>query len=104
MSVYVTGGAEQDDEIERLREQVAEFEEMHRIVIEDRGAPDELHCSCVPSLRLEIKRLNARLAEAEALLREATSQRAEALYALGTDGDLCDRIDAFLEGSHEKAD
>jgi hypothetical protein len=58
---------------ERLRARLAEYEEAHRITVNDCGAPDEQHCSCVPSLRLEAKRLQARLAEAERLLRRVVN-------------------------------
>jgi hypothetical protein len=47
---------------------LAEYEEAHRITVNDCGAPDEQHCSCVPSLRLEAKRLQARLAETQRIL------------------------------------
>ena len=41
----------------RLREQIADYEADHRAICGDECAPDELHCSCVPHLRDEIKRL-----------------------------------------------
>jgi len=47
------------DEIERLRDRLADYEDAHRTTVDDCGAPDEKHCSCVPSLRLEIERLRA---------------------------------------------
>jgi hypothetical protein len=53
-----------------LAARLAEYEEAHRITVNDCGAPDEQHCSCVPSLRLEAKRLQARLARYEAALRD----------------------------------
>ena len=49
---------------EELQARLADYEDAHRVTVEDCGAPDEQHCSCVPSLRLEMKRLQARLAEA----------------------------------------
>jgi hypothetical protein len=73
---------------ERLRARLAEYEEAHRITVNDCGAPDEQHCSCVPSLRLEAKRLQARLAEAHQLLQDAL------IY--GCDGQWAKRLAAHL--------
>jgi hypothetical protein len=56
-------------ERDALAARLTEYEEAHRITVNDCGAPDEQHCSCVPSLRLEAKRLQARLAEAVHLLK-----------------------------------
>jgi hypothetical protein len=58
------------DRVDTLAARLAEYEEAHRITVNDCGAPDEQHCSCVPSLRLEAKRLQARLTEATGLVRE----------------------------------
>lgn len=52
-------GPEAADEIERLRDRVKDYEDSARITLDDCGAPDEKHCSCVPTLRAEIERLRA---------------------------------------------
>lgn len=52
-------------EIERLRDRLSDYDEAHRMTVDDCGSPDEAHCSCVPALRMEIERLQARVAELE---------------------------------------
>lgn len=44
-------------ELERLQTELADRDEMHRRVVNEQCAPDERHCSCVPTLRAEITRL-----------------------------------------------
>ena len=48
-------------EVERLREKVQDYKDDIRKTLDDRGADDEVHCSCVPALRGEIARLRAQL-------------------------------------------
>jgi hypothetical protein len=48
-------------ENEWLRGRLSEIEEAYRITVDDGGAADEAHCSCVPFLRLEIERLRGEL-------------------------------------------
>ena len=42
--------------------------ETHKIILEDKGAHDEIHCTCVPALRQEIKRLEAETQDLKDLL------------------------------------
>ena len=49
------------DEVERLRDTVQDYRDDIRKTLDDRGADDEVHCSCVPALRGEIARLRAQL-------------------------------------------
>lgn len=46
-----------DDEVERLRERVEQFEADARKVLAEECAPDERHCICVVHLRAEVARL-----------------------------------------------
>ena len=46
-------------EVERLRDTVQDYRDDIRETLDDRGADDEVHCSCVPALRGEIARLRA---------------------------------------------
>lgn len=52
-----------------LRERLKDYKDAHRNTVEDCGAADEKHCSCVPALRLEIERLRAFI-EVESKARE----------------------------------
>jgi chromosome segregation ATPase len=45
------------NEAARLKDELQDIHAAHRQVVEDRCAPDEQHCTCVPSLREEIARL-----------------------------------------------
>lgn len=78
-------GMEAADEIERLRERLADYEEAHKLTVEGCGASDERHCSCVPSLRLEIERL-------QGLLRDAKNT---------LDGIVCIAIEVLKEKPYE---
>jgi hypothetical protein len=75
-------------ELHNAKARLAEYEDAHRITVNDCGAPDEQHCSCVPSLRLEAKRLQERLAEATGLLRRVRLERERDAWI--------DDIDEFL--------
>jgi hypothetical protein len=46
------------EEIETLRERIADFEDDYRKVTSEKCAPDELHCSCVPHLRRALREAN----------------------------------------------
>lgn len=46
-------------ENEELKDRLKHIDESWRITLEDRGAHDEEHCSCVPVLRAEIDALQA---------------------------------------------
>ena len=43
-----------------------------------------------------LQQVKAERDEALKLLREAAADKAEGLYGIGTDAELCDRINAFL--------
>lgn len=66
------------EDYESLAARLADYEDAHRVTVEDCGAPDEQHCSCVPSLRLEMKRLQSRLAEEEHDHENTLKQRDDA--------------------------
>jgi len=52
-------------ERDELKGKLADWQETHNNIIAERCAPDEVHCTCVPSLRKRIQELEAKLAEAE---------------------------------------
>jgi hypothetical protein len=81
--------AEERAEVVRLRERVEDYEDDVRRVLEDRGASDEVHCSCVPVLRAEVARLQAALEKAVAEERAAVVERLE--------------VQAFLFNEHDAA-
>jgi len=74
--------AEERAEVARLRERVEDYEDDVRRVLEDRGASDEAHCSCVPVLRAEVARLQAALEEANAEVQDLQMQRDEHIIDL----------------------
>jgi chromosome segregation ATPase len=51
--------------IEQLREQLADIENATKAALDERCDADEKHCSCVPLLRAEVKRLTKALADAD---------------------------------------
>lgn len=57
------------DPLERL-EVAAEVDEVYRRVINEECPTDEVHCTCVPFLRMEIERLNKARAGDRAAVRE----------------------------------
>jgi uncharacterized small protein (DUF1192 family) len=91
-------------EVERLRVDVATFTEDFIRVTSEACAPDEVHCSCVPHLRAEIKRLRA---EIERLRGEAERERAavvawlryEAELRTGTNTGTALRVSGGLSGA-----
>ncbi|HUT61962.1 MAG TPA: ead/Ea22-like family protein [Phycisphaerae bacterium] len=56
------------DRIAELEAEIAERDAAHRRVVFGACAPDELHCTCVPSLRAEIERLRAAIAKARLIV------------------------------------
>ena len=54
-----------EEEIKRLQAWKADVMESQRIVMEEKCAGDERHCTCVPILRRELKRLQGKLLKSE---------------------------------------
>ena len=52
-------------ENEELKEESDEFDKLYKRVIDEKCPSDELHCTCVPILRMEIDRLNKIVEEAD---------------------------------------
>jgi hypothetical protein len=61
----------------RLREWKTDVENSQRIVLEEKCAPDEKHCGCVPILRQELARLREALDRLVAAEREECAKLAE---------------------------
>jgi len=57
-------------EVERLQAEIAESEAQYRRVINDGNPKDEQHCTCVPTLRVEIERLQEENARTRTALTE----------------------------------
>jgi chromosome segregation ATPase len=55
----------QKAEANKLRIRLADWQDTHNQIMEEKCAGDEKHCTCVPSLRVEIKRLTAEIEELE---------------------------------------
>ncbi len=47
----------QNERIKELEAKVKDYEDSYRIVMEEKCSGDEIHCTCVPSLRRRIKEL-----------------------------------------------
>ena len=52
---------QQSERIEKLEFEAADTEEAYQITIDDKGCPDEWHCTCVGHLRRRIEKLEATL-------------------------------------------
>jgi hypothetical protein len=50
-----------EQEIEQLREELADIKDGNRIILDEKCASDEVHCGCVPVLRGEVERLREAL-------------------------------------------
>jgi hypothetical protein len=44
-------------EVERLKTQLADIADAQKVILSEQCAPDEQHCTCVPTLRAENERL-----------------------------------------------
>lgn len=77
-------------EVERLQTELADRDEMYRQIINEQCAPDEQHCSCVPSLRAEIVRLR----DVEKL----------AVILSGSQADVIARLRAEVDGKSIRID
>ena len=55
------------DERDALRAELGEIKDAHNAIMDERCAPDEHHCTCVPALRVQAETFVARLAAVEAL-------------------------------------
>jgi len=62
-------------ENERLKEQLAEHNETHRRVVEDKCPSDEMHCGCVSYLRAENEGLRILLGSRQITHEEASAVR-----------------------------
>lgn len=74
------------DMIERLQRDLAEIYETHKRIVNGECASDEKHCTCVPALHAEIKRLRAErdaLIEAMEVLHHGHAAR---VILSGTEG------------------
>lgn len=60
-----------------LREQLADIQGAHEAVISEKCGKDEMHCTCVPFLRREIKALKEQLA---AVTKERDKARADSAH------------------------
>jgi len=54
-----------------LESSLSEYTESYRRIMLEQCAPDEQHCTCVPSLRLRIRNLEGYLVKAKSLLEDA---------------------------------
>jgi len=43
--------------IKQLEEQIADMNDAYKVVMDEKCADDEIHCTCVPALRQQIKEL-----------------------------------------------
>ena len=43
--------------IKQLEEQIADMNDAYKVVMDEKCADDEIHCTCVPALRQQIKQL-----------------------------------------------
>ena len=57
-------------ENEELKEESDNFDKICKMVIEEKCPSDELHCTCVPILRMEIDRLKEKVKELENTLKD----------------------------------
>lgn len=64
---YLAAATLRDKEIEELRAELADWRESARKASGER-CEDEIHCCCVPYLRVEIDRLRARVKELEGMV------------------------------------
>jgi hypothetical protein len=55
----------------RLRDQLQEIQEVQDAVMAEKCAGDEVHCTCVPVLRAEVKALNQEIAELKEIIKLA---------------------------------
>ena len=55
----------------RLTARITDYEDDHRAVVAEKCAPDERHCSCVPHLRNEVRRLTAEVEAMGKVVEEA---------------------------------
>lgn len=56
-----------------MTERIAEYENAYKKIMAEECAPDEVHCTCVPALKIRITKLeamSARIADLESLLIE----------------------------------
>jgi len=45
------------ERIKQLEEQIADMNDAYKVVMDEKCADDEIHCTCVPALRQQIKQL-----------------------------------------------
>lgn len=97
---YVTELIKLQDERDGLCDTVADIREQTKIIMDERCATDEVHCTCVPILRARVKRLEDALNEtitAVAQVRLYTPLGNQPPMFLGNDPDkTIDRWNAAL--------
>jgi hypothetical protein len=76
---------ESADEIERLREELADIRDGNRTILDEKCASDEVHCGCVPTLRGEVERLRNQDIVARALVGPLVDRMRTALEKIAVD-------------------
>ena len=72
--------------------ELAEITAETRMIMEEECPYDERHCTCVPPLRMEAKKLEAQLAEARKLAGEAATEIESRLSYLSVHGfNVCEQ-------------
>ena len=46
-----------EQQVKQLEEQIADMNDAYKVVMDEKCADDEIHCTCVPALRQQIKQL-----------------------------------------------
>ena len=46
-----------EQQVKQLEEQIADMNDAYKVVMDEKCADDEIHCTCVPALRQQIKEL-----------------------------------------------
>jgi len=57
------------------RQRLHEYESAWKRIMDEECAPDEVHCSCVPGLKMRIRELDSRIAEQMERIRRLVAER-----------------------------